>query len=479
MDSSTTSASDLETIWYTSRDGKTKGPFSFAEIIEQISSSRLTLLDLIFSEALGEWKMMSEVRVFQETFQTRAIGRVRTNEQNRGEWIVLKARGANESVGSSHVLGPFHQNEIFEMITSGELSYSDSVWKPGEDEWVRLGDHVSFDRRTKVKENPTGMIEFSADTSVIDQIPRQEILVNVAKMKRAPLAPAPEEVPDGAAGLDLAKKFIFSLIIGSCLAGGVLATEFASAHTLELAALKSGTAKPLLMLQTDAPVGTVIHVELTVALGDVPGVPVFSKSLDVKREAGEVPTIDVQTLGLPKGTFHVAASIEGSQLKKTVTFFNGEADQSFRLNDATYAKEVSLQQQTEKKAIFYSSKKLADLAKKLRVNYPKLARNSTRRKAFYLRWAQDLKEAEDTVAQLPVSDGVALPEERSTFSELVAALKSEGQKLGIRSVAEIESTDRSVASVSGDEKGAAAALSKLEKSFDKLKEQASLASAND
>ena len=227
MDSSTTSAADSEAAWYTSRDRNTKGPFSFLEIIEQISSSRLTLLDLIFSDSLGEWKLLSEVGVFQATFQTRAIGRVRTNEQNRGEWIILKDRAANEgaasAAGSSHVLGPFHQNEIFEMLASGDLSYSDSVWKPGEDEWVRLGDHASFDRRVKIKKTPDANIEFTADTTIIDLIPRHEILVNVAKMNRAPLSAVPDDVPDEASGTDLTRKSVLGNTVGTlvvlCLAG--------------------------------------------------------------------------------------------------------------------------------------------------------------------------------------------------------------------------------------------------------------------
>lgn len=187
--------------WYTSREGTVTGPYSAEEIEEQIRSSRLTLLDLIYSESLARWTVLNDVAQFQEIFQqvyrARKTGRPDESHLSRpsrsGDWIVLKAFDS-----TSHVLGPFEKEQIFSMLSAGELRYTDSVWKPGDAGWTQLSESDDFDRRPggDLNQNRSAPVNFESDPSPVNRIPVQDILGNIQRFNRATPIKSEERPPD-------------------------------------------------------------------------------------------------------------------------------------------------------------------------------------------------------------------------------------------------------------------------------------------
>ena len=104
------------------------------------------------------------------------------------------------------------------MLSSGELKYSDSVWKPGDAGWVRIGDRDEFDRRAVANAAPASAetladskrmlpVDYKSDPSQIDRIPASEILGNIARLDRT-LQPPSQEIPAEAQGEDLTSEFL-------------------------------------------------------------------------------------------------------------------------------------------------------------------------------------------------------------------------------------------------------------------------------
>jgi hypothetical protein len=192
------------TQWFTSRDGIVRGPFSVDEIEARIRSLSLALLDLIYAESIGHWTVLNDVSEFadvcQQTFHSRKSGK-------RGEWIILKA-----STATSQVLGPFDKDQIFAMLSAGDLKYSDSVWKPGDERWFKLGEREEFDRRRAVGSLSSSPVDFDLallDTDVASQINElsgAKLLENIRRMHRLQIVNN-EDHPEGIQGDDLTSNF--------------------------------------------------------------------------------------------------------------------------------------------------------------------------------------------------------------------------------------------------------------------------------
>ena len=436
--------------WYTSVDGAVLGPYTTEEISEQIQSSRLTFLTLVYSEEIGGWRCLSEVEAFRSSFSRPKQPKM------PGDWIVLKSSGEN-----AHVLGPYERDQIFEMLGAGELTYADSVWKPGEEGWTRLGDRDDFDRRSSLRPATSpvaAVVEFGQETSLIERIPASEILSNIARVDRTPRSAASDDRPEEAEGDDLTghglRKLALSVTLFCLL---IPLGRFAQAQTLDVVSLKSGTPEALLVVHTDAPVGSVIRIRLSVAAGDVPGVENFQKTIEITRSAGELPTVELAPLKLQTGTYQVIAEVGGA--RKTTSFFSGVRDAKYEEERGKYLKQVAYYQAREKKALFYSARTMETLAKKLSSQFVKFQSEPQRWKEFLKKWRKEVSAAESDIASIRKEPVRAFPSQLEQFSTAVKALRSESTRLS-----SAVSQKRSVASEALTEP-----VSVLEKDFAKLK----------
>ena len=141
------------------------------------------------------------------------------------------------------------------------------------------------------------------------------------------------------------------------------------------------------VLLTNGPVGTNILVYVSARTGDILTFPSFYREYKVVRR--QTKSLELDLSSLPPGKYNVEAEI--GDLKRLRTLSVKEDD--FNKKIEAHLKQVSFEQQKEKKALFYGSRSLETLLKKL-FEMAKLAQNQNREWAgFYAGFRQSTKLA--------------------------------------------------------------------------------------
>ncbi len=219
------------------------------------------------------------------------------------------------------------------------------------------------------------------------------------------------------------------------------------ASVLEIVPMKLETSGPSLAFQTDVPVGEAIKVSITARTGDVLKYASFSKSIDVSRAGGELPTLDLTKHSLPSGTYTVEAS--AGAVKTTKQIFIGQKDAAFASALERHLKSISYRQQLERSSLFYGSLKLEKATKELLTQSQSLKGQPTKWKAACDVWRTTAREATAQIAtlkQAPLWE-TAYPDQLASFASLSEQLvtqvnaidESVGQKREIASEPGLES----------------------------------------
>lgn len=160
---------------------------------------------------------------------------------------------------------------------------------------------------------------------------------------------------------------------------------------LEVVPLRTEGTRPLLAIQTNAPVGEMIGISVRGRSGEILRLPSFMARLSKRRSGGEVPVIDLSNLRLPQGNYRV--EVTAGQMSRVQTMFIGKKDAAFAQDLENHLKEISYQQQVEKRALFYSARKMEGLAKSLGDQYTKLRADARSWRGFYVGWQKDFQKA--------------------------------------------------------------------------------------
>lgn len=193
---------------------------------------------------------------------------------------------------------------------------------------------------------------------------------------------------------------------------------------LELIPVRVDGTKAVFAVNTDAAVGSPIYISLLARSGEVLKYPSFYTTASIARPSGEIPIFDFTNLRLPAGQYRV--EVAAGDLRRNKMLFIGTRDGDFEASLEAHLKDISLQQQTEKKALFHSARLMEGLAKTLGENYFTSRKDARRWRAFYLNWQKDVEKARKILVDRVV------PERRNelAYPDEIIALRIAATKLG-------------------------------------------------
>lgn len=181
--------------WYYESFGAAKGPITTRELIQKIHKGELTLVSLVFKEGEEQW---FPVQHFSDI--TDMLGK--SNVKSDADWVVLRSVEV-DGKQSFEQIGPFNAEQVLQLVEQGKIKFSDHVWRAGFENWVPLGRIDEF-------EKPLAS-SVEVDLSLY-QMPKHEMIqthsVDVKKFNPAVDAKEEaeeEEIPPEAEAKDLAK----------------------------------------------------------------------------------------------------------------------------------------------------------------------------------------------------------------------------------------------------------------------------------
>lgn len=199
---------------------------------------------------------------------------------------------------------------------------------------------------------------------------------------------------------------------------------------LELRPVGLEGATPMVFIQTDAAVGQAIAVDLSARSGEILQLANYRKAFQLVRAAGEVLVLDLAKMALPQGTYRVRAV--AGEMKSEAEIFVGKKDAQFTAQLEQHIKSIAQRQQLERKGIYYSAKRLEELARELVENYAKYRSQPAKWRVFYPAWVKQMNKATDPVQELlqaANADGQVYPDELRVLQKAMAQLNEQGKVL--------------------------------------------------
>ena len=416
--------------WFLSRHGshgRIEGPFDDDGLRALLKRGEATYLDFVYSAEDRRWKSLAELSQFNPALSTLVL------TETPAEWIVLHT--GLDGVQSQE--GPFTAAMVIERIERGELRYSDRAWRNGEPSWTPIFE------RPELNPGMRTLADAGAARAASSAPSSDELLKSVVRIERAeapasaaPSGPSEEEAPWGTDGIDLASPpCYFKFVLALCLLFGFSASIEAAAETkprakvLDFTALKTNTEQGVLAFQTDAAVEETIKVVIRARPGDVLEVPSYHKVVQVSRQPGEVPSLQLAPLKLPPGRYQIEAILGDLRREKAVNV--GSHGEEFEKAMARHIKSFSLKQQTEKKALFYSARRFEALAKSLGDGYQRHRRHARVWSQFFRRWNTESRSARKKILEIAGTGRQELiyPEEIRGVQAAIERLDEEAKTL--------------------------------------------------
>lgn len=404
-----------EETWYVRHDNQVLGPFTKAELTQRLKRRQLTWLALAIRPGDREWRLLEQIPGLSQSMgidqEVKAFGEA---------WIFLRV---DKNKKSRRWFGPWTTEAAEARLKSGELSFDDLAWRAGMKDWVRLGGLEEFGAEPNAPSAEEPMVRAPAAS----EIPAEELwqsIVHAGELRRLR-----HELPPEAHGEDLVgspdwMKILMMSLAAVCLLGSVPSRARAAGPGghLEIMPLKLASEQPSLVLQTDAAVEQPIQVTITGKSGEILQLPSYYRTLRIKRQAGEVPTVNLAELKLPQGRYGV--EVIAGEAQASASIFLGVEDAAFKQALALHQKAIAGEQQLEKKTLFYISRELEALALKLSSRAARRA-NQSQWKDFYARWRQDFSGARAPLDRLlkEVHAG------QQAFPEKLEALKKAADQL--------------------------------------------------
>ncbi len=216
----------------------------------------------------------------------------------------------------------------------------------------------------------------------------------------------------------------------SVLSGVKQVAPAAKASILEILPYRLGSETPLLLLQTNAPVGERLMVRIRGRSGEILKLKSYARVLKVIRNANEYPGFDLSKLKLPPGSYKIEAAV--GELKKTTQVFVGVRDAKYSAEIEHHLKEISFEQQREKKSMFYAAKTFESLAQNLSENFDKLHGQTGAWKSFLRSWNRQMSAARSPIVSM-LGDRrnfpMAYPDEMRGLVSMVGQLSAEAKEL--------------------------------------------------
>lgn len=188
--------------WYIVQKGLRSKPMSVSEIVALVKSNKLGPMDrATISTVEGAWMPLHRCQPFESCFNPEDL------EKLDQLWVVLKKKRAGRGFVQKK---PLTEEGVKEAIQTGEVSYSDFIWRAGMCEWYRIAFLSEF-----CKADVTGAVEFPEIPTA--QFPKTEDVSTVSKEvlaesvveqpKKAEAQNEKEVIPPETDGQNLATNF--------------------------------------------------------------------------------------------------------------------------------------------------------------------------------------------------------------------------------------------------------------------------------
>lgn len=379
--------------WYVRCKQETLGPLSADELAAEVSAGRISWIDLAARSGDARWSLLEEFDWLKE-----AVARVTENRScDEAVWLIRK---------NSHDLaqGPLTRKAISDGLKSGAISFSDFAWRSrasgsvsGGDagptgSWQRIGDCAELNGHDFARSSPAlaergePPLEFQVPVLAAAQVDGAELLRNVLRAQGASgrdFVKPPEADGDDLVAERLPDWMRVIGVLALCLA----AFPARAVSELEITPLKLSSSQPALVFQSDVGLDEAIDIHIQGRSGEIVDQLSYDKGLRLMRKPGEVLALELAPLKMPRGHYTVDAA--AGALKKSVSIFIGNHDAQFDLELKAHAKRIAAAQQAEKKAIYYTARKMEALANQFD---QRLKRNLAKQdKAAKLTSARDFK----------------------------------------------------------------------------------------
>ena len=134
--------------FYIDAKGRSEGPYSAEQLKTMLVNGRLRALDLVFRDGELEWKPIASFPELRSAERPRIEAQpdLSAEVMPAVAWVVLRPAG-----GTYAQEGPFSTATVIDGLWSGQFVYSQFAWRPGLDQWTRLGNLSEFDRRSRLR----------------------------------------------------------------------------------------------------------------------------------------------------------------------------------------------------------------------------------------------------------------------------------------------------------------------------------------
>jgi len=129
----------MKATWYYNINLKPQGPFELEEMRQKIHRGEVGPQDLIYEEKIGRWAAASEWTEFEAALFPAKQAQIFMNSQDNSlkEWVLLQKSESGEFLQQ----GPYNIADLQKMITHGEITVQQYIWKSGLSGWMKISDH--------------------------------------------------------------------------------------------------------------------------------------------------------------------------------------------------------------------------------------------------------------------------------------------------------------------------------------------------
>ena len=125
--------------WYVQFGDKLIGPLAESELVQSIRKGQISSQAYFCLEGDLEWYPGLSLEFFRPYFSGEQIA-MDVEVLPERQWVVLLQTSSEDYEQD----GPYATREILRKIATGELDYSDRIWRPGLPAWQRIGDLENF-----------------------------------------------------------------------------------------------------------------------------------------------------------------------------------------------------------------------------------------------------------------------------------------------------------------------------------------------
>lgn len=420
------------------------------------------------------------------------------------QWVVLRAR--DEVFLQA---GPFSLEQIMQQIGAGETSYTDYVWRPGFEQWAKIGVLPEFDRRRRDLESQ--FVALPKVEDVFAQFENTDLAKNIEIQR--PIVAAKEardgdRAPSQTNGIDLVTgatsaiaasapmiqakalpmrqktsvvasvprnatkpvprfaKFLFAGVIAGLAFVAMLhltqkrarerqavverASEKPVAKAVspamvveskpavispppappmiveknEIVGVDLSGEEPNLVLKGSYPIHQPLAISLRANYGEITGRFSFYREVKLVTKPGEAPRVELKDWQLPRGIYQIEAAVGDVKLEEK--FFIGKNPDSFAAERERFLRLTAYQQQSERKAIYYTASDLKKISHQLELNFKRFGSDRKKWRIYYGDFQIRFKKATNEIglyakiiANSPMKSPANLRKAQGSIRELV------------------------------------------------------------